>query len=217
MAITYDLEGNYELENGVQEIGNCDDAEDLGLEGSSPLFTATTIALHIELRKRLLGALKVPPSISNRSFSLMEKLAAGTLTRSHRGTKSEYLDKIETEYHRLGKQLASDLNKYAATRKDLPRFRYRPECGDGHFEVEIKTIPPGATVTYIPIFCYKLCQERKIDAQNPDLCDGWRTALTAKVGMIGEYRFKAVWPDGTQKSGTTSINSRNGPLEINKH
>ena len=177
----------------VHQIAICDDAEQLGFPADSPLFTAVSIALQIEFHKKLLARLRIPLAVAAPSFSAMEKLAASTIS-----TKKGFDLVASKTYRRLGERLAGDLNDYARQhRPGMLRFQYWPECGDGRMSVLITTTPPGATVSYIPLFCYKLCEARGVDPEDSRKCEGWLTAVSdLKEDLIGTYKYKAVWPDG---------------------
>jgi len=183
----------------------CRDAgTELGVHGAT--YFATTTALQIEVYKAELDKLKIPRSVAEKSLAAMEKLGAATL-KDPRPASVSQLRLWDAELKRLKEQLAEDLNTYAKTRQGLPHFVVRGECGAGEVKVAINTTPPGGTVSYIPLFSYKLCEARHVDPNDSQKCDGWVTAVSINESMLGKYMFTATWPDGRKK---------NGPLIITK-
>jgi hypothetical protein len=151
--------------------------------GGCDLSLATT-ALHLEVYKAELDKLKIPRSVAEKSFAAMEKFGAATLNDPlPAGVEDALRRKREAEFKRLKEQLAQDLNAYAnsaKTRRGLPLFVVIGGCGAVEMEAAINTTPPGGTVTYIPLFRYKLCEATHVDPSDSQNCDGWVTAVSVK-------------------------------------
>ncbi|MDB5431657.1 MAG: hypothetical protein JWP35_2773 [Caulobacter sp.] len=76
-------------------------------------------------------------------------------------------------------------------------------CGAGENSISVTTSPRGGTVSFIPLFFYKLCSARGINPDDPNKCDRWREAPGGSVTEVaGDYAYVARWPDGAIKRGT---------------
>ncbi len=63
-------------------------------------------------------------------------------------------------------------------------------------------------MSYIPLFCYKLCKEKGINPEDLGKCEGWLTAVSYfEEDLIGRYRYRVSWPDGKHTVGELSIAS----------
>jgi hypothetical protein len=183
----------------------------LGIPTTSSKEWATTIALHIEIFKAELDALKVPRTVSAKSFAAMEAFGMATLKDEVPKPFDEwraYYEKRNAEYVQLLQGFAKDLNAYAATTKGMPHFMVEGGCGAEGQEVTVKTTPPGGTVNYIPVFSFKLCEATHVDPNDPEKCDGWITAVNATESMVGKYKYIATWPDGKKKAGTLNVTGK---------
>jgi hypothetical protein len=194
----------------------CHDAEtELGVPWDAATYLATTTALQLEVYKAELDKLKIPRSVAEKSFAAIEKFGAATLNDpAPAGVEDALRKKREAEFYRLKEQLAQELNAYAKNRRGLPHFVVIGGCGAGEVEVAINTAPPGGTVTYIPLFRYKLCEATHVDPNDSQNCDGWVTAVSIKESMLGKYMFTATWPDGRKKSGTLNITKDKNAVNI---
>ena len=184
---------------------------ELGVPYSSTKNRATTIALYIEVFKAELDALKVPRDVSAKSFTAMEALAIATLKDKSPEMDSELHvlhGERDEEYRHLLEGFAKDLNAYAATKTGMPHFHVEGGCGALGQEVTVKTTPPGGTVSYIPVFSFKVCEATHVDPNDPEKCDGWITAVNATESMVGKYKYLATWPDGKKKSGTLNVTGK---------
>ena len=195
----------------------CNEAQtDLGVPWDDATYFATTTALHVEVYKAELDNLKIPQSVAEKSFAAMEKLGAATFNdpRPEPAGERTIRDKRVAEFTRLKEQLARDLNAYAKTRRGLPHFYVEGGCGAVALEVAINTTPPGGTVSYIPLFRYKLCEATHVDPNDSQKCDGWVTAVSINESMLGKYMFTATWPDGRKKSGQLNITKDKNAVNI---
>jgi hypothetical protein len=190
----------------------CFDAgTELGIPHTSSKQWATTIALHLEVFKAELDALKVPRTVSAKSFAAMEAFGMATLKDQVPKANEEwfaYQDKRRAEYVHLLEAFAKDLNAYAATKTGMPHFMIEGGCGAEGQEVTVKTTPPGGTVSYIPVFSFKVCEATHVDPNDPEKCDGWMTAVNATESMVGKYKYVATWPDGKKKAGTLNVTGK---------
>jgi hypothetical protein len=184
---------------------------ELGIPSRSSREWATSIALYLEVFKAELDALKVPREVSAKSFAAIEAFGVATLRDEVPKAHDEffaYQEKRSAEYRDLLQEFAKDLNAYAATRSGMPHFRVEGGCGAEGQEVTVKTTPPGGTVSYIPVFSFKLCEATHVDPNDPEKCDGWITAVNATESMVGKYKYLATWPDGKKKSGTLNVTGK---------
>jgi len=199
-------------QGNVRDLYFCFDAgTELGIPYTSSREWATTIALDIEIYKTELDKLIVPRAISAKSFAALEKLAIATLKDEVPKTNDElfaYRDKRRAEYVHLLEGFAKDLNAYAATKTGMPHFYIEGGCGAEGQEVTVKTTPPGGTVSYIPVFSFKVCEATHVDPNDPEKCDGWITAVNETESMVGKYKYVATWPDGKKKTGTLNVTGK---------
>ena len=202
----------YPEEPNERDLFFCFDAgTELGIPYRSSREWATTIALDLEVFKTELDALKVPREVSAKSFAAIEAFGMATLRDEVPKADDEffaYREKRRAEYVDLLKEFAKDLNAYAATRTGMPHFYVEGGCGALGQEVTVKTTPPGGTVSYIPVFSFKVCEATHVDPNDPEKCDGWITAVNATESMVGKYKYLATWPDGKKKSGTLNVTGK---------
>jgi hypothetical protein len=202
----------YPNEPNERDLYFCFDAgTELGIFSSSSRYWGSTIALHLEVFKAELDALKVPRAVSAKSFAAMEAFGMATLKDEVPKTHDEwsaYQDKRRAEYENLLQGFAKDLNAYAATKTGMPHFHVEGGCGAEGQEVTVKTTPPGGTVSYIPMFSFKVCEATHVDPNDPEKCDGWITAVNATESMVGKYKYTATWPDGKKKTGTLNVTGK---------
>jgi len=196
---------------GTLNVASCVSGSDLGMPHESPFSYATMLALQIDDYREEFDELKIPPAVTARVFSMMENLAIETLQERQPSTK-EQIERLENKrdakYVQLLERMVKDLNTYGKSRKDLPRFVHEGGCGGGEVEVEIKTNPPGGTVSVISLFSYKLCQARGINPDDRERCSGWWEAVSVSEDLIGEYQYHAEWPDGKKKKGKFRIGKK---------
>jgi hypothetical protein len=193
----------------IRNLAFCFDAGSaLGIPWRSQAYFAITVALAVEMYEAEFDDWKIPPAISANSISAMEQLAVQTL-KDRRPTSYREFEKLSEKRERqlktLQRRLLKDLTAYTRNRAKMPQFVFDDGCGDGEVDVKITTNPPGATVSYIPVFSYKLCQATKVNPDDAEQCDGWVTAVNVNENLVGRYRYVAKWSDGTQRKGILNI------------
>lgn len=149
-----------------------------------------------------------PASVAERPIRRFEAAAIAFFTRNPDydaiGT-SDFHDLLD-KFH---KEVISETEKYrASAKKKLPDLIYMAECGDGEWPVHVRTIPSNGRVVWIPEFFYQLCKVQKLDPDNEKQCDRWREAPDNIVNVIGDYRYRASWPDGSLKTGALRFANR---------
>lgn len=191
----------------MYDLKYCFDGSDL-LSDSDPRVVPTTIALYVGLYRNLMDKLHIPRSVAGQTFASMEALAIATLENTPRQRANQNklnFTILDGQLLRLQIRFRDDLRRYAKNKTGMPKFEFMGECGAGLAEISITTTPPGATVSYIPLFQYALCDHKGINPKDPDKCEGWLTATTLNLDIVGIYHYLAVWPDGRQKRGKFAI------------
>jgi hypothetical protein len=194
------------LQQKVVDLDLCWNAEHLGVRESSPIQTAITIALFSEGVEYELSLCNLPRAAAANTFAAMEALALKSL--QDRQLSGSAVKQQGEQVYQLAKRFPDEVNAYAKTKSGAPHFIWLGECGGLGPPVTIKTKPPGATVSYISLFSYKLCEALHVNAEDTDKCDGWVTALAVTEDLVGKYRYLAVWPDGKQRRGAFSVNNK---------
>lgn len=191
----------------LYDLKYCFNGSDL-LPDSDPRVVPTTIALYVGLYKELLDKLHIPHSIADQTFTSMEALAIETLKKPALRPKQQYhwnFKTLDNQLLPLQVRLCDALRAYARNRPGMPKFMVMGECGAGEAQIMVTTLPPGGTVSYIPLFQYTLCERRGIDPKDPDKCEGWLTAPSLKLDIVGVYHFFVVWPDGKSKRTKSAV------------
>jgi len=107
--------------------------------------------------------------------------------------------------------LETSLNLYRENHnKNLPSIHRgnTTECGDGEVFIKIDARPPGAKVWFLVEFYYMLCKAQGIDPLDMKVCDRWVEAATSVFAVAGDYRYLAVWPNGTKRTGLLQFNGK---------
>ncbi|TPJ22657.1 hypothetical protein [Mesorhizobium sp. B2-7-2] len=149
-----------------------------------------------------------PASVADRPIQQFETAAIAFFARNpdyDAIDTSDFYDLLD-KFH---KQVFSEAEKYrASAKKKLPDLIYLTDCGDGEWPVHVRTIPSNGRVVWIPEFFYRLCKVQKLDPDNEKQCDRWREAPDNIVNVIGDYRYRASWPDGSLKTGALKFANR---------
>ncbi len=184
----------------------------LGVDHSPDIIgLAIRIAYHVRIYRNDFEGFKVPDTVWKGTIARMDQIAIEALRDSfvYAGKiRDSKLNQREDEYVQLQKRLVSDLQTYRASNATLlPEVEYDQDClGNGVSDVEIRTTPRGAQVSYIAVFDFELCKARSIDPEDLRRCHGWQQALKDKEVLLGAYRYVAIWPDGTKRTGAFTIN-----------
>jgi len=185
----------------------CDNAAKLGMSADNPSYRAATVALHVEIFQAELTRLRVPKSIWNRQLAALNRFGVQLIHRMRDENTIEYKDEEFDEMVKIEKSLADPVIAWGRRDARRPQF-ILGGCGGGEEEVTITTTPPGARVSYISLFQYKVCQARNQNPEDPARCDGWINAVKLVEDMIGKYHYIATWPDGYQAKGVFDITGK---------
>jgi hypothetical protein len=193
------------------DLVTCLDAEQLGLRSDDPLYFPVSIALDAEIYRRDFSKLAIPEAIWANALSAIDQVGVAVLQDRRTLPLKQWqraAQRREAELDAARNRLLTDLNAYRKSKPDLPEFTSEGGCGAREVEVTITTTPRGGTVSYIPVFSYKLCEARKINPEDLTHCDGWLRASKVAKTLAGKYRFIAIWPDGRQKKGILDITGK---------
>ena len=200
---------NQDEASNTRDLAFCFDAGSaLGIPWGSQAYFAITVALAVEMYEAEFDRWKIPRAISANSISAMDQFAIRTLNDPRPTSYRQFVElfkKRKRQFEPLQQRLLKDLTAYTRNRAKMPHFVFEGGCGDGEMTVKIRTIPPGAAVSYIPVFSYKLCQAMKVNPDDMEQCDGWVTAVNVTENLVGKYRYVAKWSDGTQRKGILDV------------
>ena len=121
-------------------------------------------------------------------------------------------------YDDFGNDLTKVLKEYRKEHgNSLPEVVNSSECGGIDDEpVHFSTDPKGGAISLIPKFFYRLCQVRKVDPNNPRVCDRWHDVLADVEPISGGYMYFVKWPDGSIKQGDLEASKLNGSVVLRK-
>jgi hypothetical protein len=191
-------------------LASCQTPEDaFGMDTDDPLYWPTTIAMRVQELTHSLRALGVPASLWQPRLDAMESLAIAHIRtiRNAPASAARQADATWRRYSSEEEALGEALDRYSRSSQVRGTIVVQEGCGAGEIEVELTTSPRGATVSYIPLFRYKLCQLRGIQPTSLQACDGWVSAVGGTERMSGKYMFVARWPDGRMREGILDVSS----------
>ncbi|WP_143788570.1 hypothetical protein [Paraburkholderia phenazinium] len=177
-------------------------------------WTKSRIGYLAYLRRLVLTA-GIPPDVLKPELDAMENLIltniARRLARPVRlqtyeipigmGAKND-VDFDNGRMANLEREFAGSWNAYVvslsnAQRSKLSLLEGVPDgCGAGETEYEVMTTPPGGRIRLISDMDAMVCEARKIDPWDFNLCQGWTAVLSKTMGLVGTYRYVVDWPNG---------------------
>lgn len=185
------------------------------VEWSDPLYQVTHYATLLNLLEKGLKPLGIldenkPQLDAIRGLTIRQIEAIRKLPSASPAAQDELRQQFEEKYAWLKEDLVQRLNRSLA-RRGNQSFTFTVgqfPRGGGEVLVKIEVIPPNAQVSFINLFNFLVCEQRKVDPWNVRDCYGWNDVLSSRVSLAGDYKYQAHWPDGKAKRSSFTITSK---------
>lgn len=181
-------------------------------DGNSADFMEVWAQVTLMIERKLRGA-RYPASVWKQLLakfeqSVLDRIADTPAGERHSITFETALGSGGDDWHQNPHLVAllESLADYHRAHPELEDIGEGGECGDGDITMKLDVSPPGARTWFLVEFHYRLCKAQGIDALDVDKCDRWVEATTDVIALAGNYRYLAVWPDGTRRSGLLRFN-----------
>jgi hypothetical protein len=186
------------------EINSCYSAsEQLGVPDTDPIVPLVDLAYEVIHIGKVMRKARYPESVWRAPLAEFENRQ---LTR--RLEKAGYAyDPEEEGYVAARREFVRLANEYREEAGgDNPEIIDEGGCGAGEVGIIIATRPEGGRVHLMPVFFYNLCKAQNVNPDDPAQCEHWlETVRGALTNVAGDYVYRAVWPDGAQRSGRVSF------------
>ena len=191
------------LDTGQFDINSCYYASDeLGVPADDPVVPLAELAYEVVYISKVLKKAGYPERVWAGALSEFE---SGQLARR---TQGRYVHDPEDEgYLAARHNIVRAASEYREeTGGDLPEVTDEGGCGAGGIGVVVATQPAGGRVNFIPVFFYRLCKAQNLNPDDTSQCDRWRETVSGVLTDVsGDYFYRAVWPDGSEKTGQVSF------------
>lgn len=188
---------------GQFDINSCYyGSEQLGVPEDDPVVPLADLAYEVVYISKVMKKAGYPEPVWAGALFEFE---GGQLARR---TKGRYVHDPEDAGYRAARQkIVRAANEYREeTAGDLPEIIDEGGCGAGGVGVVVVTRPAGGRVNFIPVFFHKLCRAQDLNPDDTAQCDRWREPVDGTLTDVsGDYFYRAVWPDGTEKRGQVSF------------
>lgn len=204
--------------NHIYELKDCDTPDlVLGIPEESNDWFPTSLAMDAYRYTTNLIAYQVPEHVWRKYINEINATAVDAIKlkiESERLGKDPNYNKLMHHAQKLDDTLLRDLNLYGAAHQK--KFITADGCGAGEEPVAIRSRPPGAFISYIPLFFYKLCDARGIPPTNILECNGWVDVVKDFEYLSGKYVYIAHWPDGRSTSGIFMVDGEHRQVTITR-